>query len=318
MKLLKLISLFALLLMASPVLSQGEYGAGHTCWQCPVCGTVFQLTPNELALAAANPYRLCPACGSAYLGYFVQVPCQALQVYGQQEENRKEVDQPGPDNVADVGLAGKEDSAASFQGAPLLVLPRFNQSAESKQVNNNTEGNLTGVHGAVTGKILMVLPFQDFQEDEMKVPREHFREQGYEVVLASKGGSSATDMSGEKVNVDLDMKEVDVKDYSAVVFVGGDGIELLKLYDDPDYLSLAKASADGRVVSAICLGSNILANAGLLQGKQATGADTEYLCGKGAVISYEPVVQDGNTITASGPDAALHFAETIVQALRNR
>ena len=313
MKLLRIISLFAVLLMASSVLCQEEYGAGYTCWQCPVCGTVFQLTPYELAVAGANPYILCPACGSAYLFYFVRVPCLG---YSQQEEYGTQIDQPGCESTRDLG-PHDGGSASSFQGSPLLVLPRFNQSLGNKTESNNTDGSITGSQKAANGKILMVLSFQDFQEDELKVPKEYFRGEGYQVVLASKGGISATAMSGEKVSVDLDLKDVDVKDYSAVVFVGGDGIELLKLYDDPDYLALARASAEGNVVAAICLGPNILANAGLLQGKKATGADPEYLRSKGAVISYEPVVQDGKIITAGGPGAALQFADSILQALRN-
>jgi protease I len=310
MKLPKSISLLALLLMASPVLSQGEYGAGYTCWQCPVCGTVFQLSPYDLAVAAANPYSVCPVCGSAYLGSFIPVACPS---YGlQQEVGEEMIDHPGCESASALVPYG----AANLQGAPLLSLSSLNQSAEGRTVSKNAEGNLTGAQGAAEGKILMVLPFQEFQEDELKAPRDYFRGQGYEVILATKGGGSATAMSGEKVNVDLDLKDVDVKNYCAVVFVGGDGIEFLKLYDDPDYLALARASAEARVVGSICLGSNIVANAGLLAGKKATGADPEYLCGKGAVISNGPVVRDGQIITASGPDAALEFAESIIQALR--
>jgi protease I len=58
-----------------------------------------------------------------------------------------------------------------------------------------------------------------------------------------------------------------------------------------------------------------LADANLLQGKRATAAETDYIKSKGAVVVEEPVVQDGNIITANGPDASQEFAEAIVFAL---
>jgi rubredoxin len=55
-------------------------------------------------------------------------------------------------------------------------------------------------------------------------------------------------------------------------------------------------------------------DAGLLQGK-ATVAETDYIKSKGAVVSDQPVVQDGNIITASGPSASQEFAEAVIAAL---
>jgi len=59
----------------------------------------------------------------------------------------------------------------------------------------------------------------------------------------------------------------------------------------------------------------ILADAGLLQGKRATASETDHIRAKGAIVSDETVVRDGNIITGNGPSASSEFAQAIVAAL---
>jgi protease I len=168
----------------------------------------------------------------------------------------------------------------------------------------------------VKGKILMVLSPQQYQEEELNVPRDYFQSQGYSVVLVSKGVKMAMGMNGENVSVDLDLKEATPSEYAAVVFVGGEGIYYQKLNEDPDYQALAKAAAaQKKLIGAICLGPWILADAGLLNGKRATASETNHIKAKGAIVSDEAVVRDGNIITGNGPSASLEFAKAIVAAL---
>ncbi len=70
-----------------------------------------------------------------------------------------------------------------------------------------------------------------------------------------------------------------------------------------------------QVRKSIGLGPWILADAGLLKGKKATASETDHIKSKGAIVSDESVVRDGNIITGDGPSASKEFAEAVVAAL---
>lgn len=303
------LALLLLLAGAFPAFAQFNSGtvAGTTCWQCPVCGYTVSLTSYQLAVI--NPYTPCPACYSAYAFNFVQVPCQAAAGYNTPGYSISGYSQPGYEDedgydVKSQGSEGANNSTAtSSSRIPVSTTSDVGSGSGSSMTPNR-------------GKILMVLPPQQYQEEELNVPSDYFQSQGFSVALASKGVKIATGMNGENVSVDLDINTVNLSDYAAVVFVGGEGIYYHKLNEDPDYQALAKAAAaQKKLIGAICLGPWILADAGLLNGKRATASETDHIKAKGAIVSAEAVVRDGNIITGSGPSASLEFAQAIVAAL---
>ena len=78
------------------------------------------------------------------------------------------------------------------------------------------------------------------------------------------------------------------------------------------------AVANGKLLCAICAAPQILGHKGLLEGKQAIaypGFEKEL---KGAVISEEYVVRDGNFITAKGAGVATEFGLEIVAAIKDK
>jgi protease I len=208
-------------------------------------------------------------------------------------------------------------SAYAFNFVQVPCQPGYEKGDGTANNSATTSSSLVPVVPVPsTGKILMVLPPQQYQEEELNVPRDYFQSKGYSVVLASKGVKTAIGMNGESVSVDLDLKDVTLSEYAAVVFVGGEGVYYQKLNEDPDYQALAKAAAaQKKLIGAICLGPWILADAGLLNGKRATASETDHIKAKGAIVSDEAVVRDGNIITGNGPTASLEFAKAIVVAL---
>jgi protease I len=116
------------------------------------------------------------------------------------------------------------------------------------------------------------------------------------------------------VKPDILIHDVQVKDYDAVVFIGGFGCT--EYFDNPIAHKIARQALEqGKILAAIELAPTILANAGLLNGKKATASRSYILKQRGAIYTGEHVERDGNIITGSGPNAATEFGEAIVSAL---
>jgi len=168
------------------------------------------------------------------------------------------------------------------------------------------------------GKILMVIAPNNFRDEEYQKPKAVLENAGYQIVTASKGAQVAKGMLGAVVNVDLDLAQVKIGDYVAVVFIGGSGASVY--FDDQIVLNLAKeAVSQGKVVGAICIAPSILANAGILKGKNATSfsSGAENLKAKGVNYTGQSVTADGKIVTANGPEAAEAFGQKILEILRN-
>jgi protease I len=169
-------------------------------------------------------------------------------------------------------------------------------------------------------KILMIVAPENFRDEEFLEPKKVFEDNDATVVVASKGVQEAKGMFGAIAKIDLDISEVNVDEYDAIVFVGGSGSSIY--YTDQTALNIAREAFNkGKVIGAICIAPGILANAGILDGKRATiwdSGDGQYkniLEKGGAQYTGKNVEQDGNIITANGPHAAREFGEKIVEAL---
>jgi protease I len=174
--------------------------------------------------------------------------------------------------------------------------------------------------------IAMIIPFQNFRDEELLVPKEHFESKGHVVVVASTRTGDAHGVRGAVVAVDKTLSELAaaLAEYGAVVFVGGPGTPSIRR--EEAVLKIAReAAAANKVVAAICWATTTLAKAGVLKGKQATvwfGPDSEYgmntdkvLEKFGAAYVAQPVVVDGRFVTADGPAHAKKFAEEIEKLL---
>jgi protease I len=179
--------------------------------------------------------------------------------------------------------------------------------------------NKKNVSSNAKGEILMIIAPKDFRDEELKQPKEAFENAGYKVTIASKGVRQASGMLGGVVSVDVDIKEVDINKYLAVVFVGGSGASVY--FGDPDVLRIAKeAVSSDKVVGAICIAPSILANAGVLEGKRVTSfpSEEENIKSYGGIYTGEKVSADGNIITAKGPEAASEFGSKMVELLNQK
>jgi protease I len=170
--------------------------------------------------------------------------------------------------------------------------------------------------GAAAKKAVFIIAAKDFQDDEFAKPKAVLEDNGVQVTVASTTLAEITGMNGAKARADILLKDVVVKDYDAVVFIGGSGAQ--QYVDDPLAQRIAQESvAEGKITAGICLAPVILTNAGLLKGKTATCYPTngDLLTAAGVNYTAKPVEKDGNIITADGPKSARQFGEEICKAL---
>lgn len=180
--------------------------------------------------------------------------------------------------------------------------------------NNNSQPNNDM---SKNKKILMVIPPIDFRDAEYLEPRKIFTENGAEVKVASIQSGVSIGVAGTEIKIDLTLSEVVVEDFDAIVFIGGPG--MLKIKNDESLHVIAKKFYKaGKITSAICAASAILAKSGILNGKNATGwpGVKDDLEAGGAKYTGQNVTIDNKIITADGPDSAKEFGEKIIELLQ--
>lgn len=164
-------------------------------------------------------------------------------------------------------------------------------------------------------KVLVVLADSDVSETECNAVLQVLGG-GHDLVIANASGEDAVGDRGGVYPVDIAIADADTGDYEAVVLVGGMG--MTEYFEDPTVLGIVQEmDAAGKTVAAICIAPVILANAGILEGVEATVSPgrRDALAAAGAVVVDEPVVVDGNIITGWGPDASDEFAQAVDNAL---
>jgi 4-methyl-5(b-hydroxyethyl)-thiazole monophosphate biosynthesis len=126
------------------------------------------------------------------------------------------------------------------------------------------------------------------------------------VVKASRGVQLVPDMT-----LDVALQQ----EYDMVVLPGGmPGASHLK--DDARIIHLLKTmAAAGKYTAAICAAPMVLAEAGLLAGKQATSYPGFLDALPDVNQSAAAVVQDGRVLTSRGPGTAMDFALALVEVL---
>ncbi len=168
-------------------------------------------------------------------------------------------------------------------------------------------------------KILMVIAFRQFRDEEYLEPLDIFKAAGCDVATASSLKGICLGKLGASVKAAVAIDEVDAGDYDAVLFIGGSGAE--EYFENrAAHKIAADAVAQGKLLGAICCAPVILANAGLLTGKKATvfAGDKDSIVSKGVLYTGADVEIDGMIVTASGPSAATKFAETVLKMLRGK
>jgi len=164
--------------------------------------------------------------------------------------------------------------------------------------------------------VLMVVAHNNFRDEEYTTTREKLEAAGVKITVASTVSKNAQGTQGLKIDPDLMIDDVDPEQYDAVVFVGGSGSS--QYWHDVKAHEIAlNLNKREKLVVAGSYATPILAVAGLLSGKNATGhvAVYEKLQVGGAKYTGKKVEKDGNIITSSGANAVKQLAELLAQSL---
>jgi len=168
-------------------------------------------------------------------------------------------------------------------------------------------------------KVVFIVAHEGFQVVEYSVPKTLLEQSGIIVKTASNKAMPATAHDGSTVEIDLTISDINTDHFDAFVFIGGPGA--MDYLDNQTSYDLINKIAEGKkLLGAICIAPRILAKAGALKGRRATGWNGDNEIGtlfKEHSVYYknEDVVVDNMIITAVGPNAAREFAEQLISLL---
>lgn len=164
-------------------------------------------------------------------------------------------------------------------------------------------------------KVLLCLA-DGFEEIEAIVPIDLMRRAGMHVVLAGVGASTVTGSRGVSIISDGELADFTLETFDAVMLPGGmPGASNLAASWEVNERVIAMFN-EGKLVAAICAApAVVLGTAGILEGRRATCYPGAESYAPGVRFVKEPVVIDGNLITAQGPGVASQFAFAVIEAL---
>ncbi|MET0067193.1 MAG: DJ-1 family glyoxalase III [Candidatus Thiodiazotropha sp.] len=140
---------------------------------------------------------------------------------------------------------------------------------------------------------------------------------GIKVITAGLDEQPVKASRGITLVPDTTLDQVMDEDFDMIVLPGGlPGADHLQA--DPRIHSLLKRlNQQGKYTAAICAAPRVLAAAGLLDGRQATGYPglLEQLDLPEVELLDVPVIRDGRVITSQGPGTAMDFALELIEQL---
>lgn len=170
----------------------------------------------------------------------------------------------------------------------------------------------------LSGKKVMVLAEEMYNEFELWYPYYRLKEAGAEVTLVGSGSARTYQSKiGLPVTVDTDADSVSAADYDGLVIPGGYAPDRMRRY--PAMVGLVRDFySAGKVVAAICHAGWMLASADIIRGKTLTCffAIKDDLINAGADWVDEEVVVDGNLITSRKPEDLPAFMKAVIRGLK--
>ena len=156
-----------------------------------------------------------------------------------------------------------------------------------------------------------------FEEIEALAPLDILRRAEIEIKTVGVGNKTITGAHGIPIVCDTTCEQITAENLTAIILPGGMP-GTVNLEKDSTVQKFIDYSAENNLlIAAICAAPSILGHRNLLNGKKATcfpGFEKDLL---GAEVLNQPVVKDGNIITAIGAGAAFDFGFEILATLKS-
>jgi 4-methyl-5(b-hydroxyethyl)-thiazole monophosphate biosynthesis len=143
------------------------------------------------------------------------------------------------------------------------------------------------------------------------------------LVSASIGNTVKTSFGGFTVTPEAQIKDINLDSFDGLAIPGG--MQWAGFFDDAfsdEFRNIIEHFVSkNKPISAVCVASISLANAGALLNKEATvyhskgGKHKATLEQMGATFIDKPIVKDGNITTSSGPGTAVEVALSLLSDL---
>lgn len=169
----------------------------------------------------------------------------------------------------------------------------------------------------LTGKRIVILVAEQFQDMEVLYPYYRFKEEGAEVVVAGTGSADVYHGKfGYPIKTTTTADKLKVSDVDAVIIPGGWAPDFLRRFDFVNKF-VREAFEKGKVIASICHGGSVLVSAHILKGRTATSfmAIKDDMVYAGCKFVDKEVVVDGNLITSRNPDDLPVFCKAIIEKL---
>lgn len=173
----------------------------------------------------------------------------------------------------------------------------------------------------ITSAKILIIAADGFEQSELEVPRDKLSQRGAQVHVASPKGETIKGWQGSDwggaVSVDLAIEDADAGDYDAIVLPGG-VINPDQLRVNDKAISLIRSFYNsGKLIAAICHAPWLLAEAGLLNGRDATSYHTIKTDVKNAGANWQDkaAVADAGIVTSRSPDDLDAFVDKIVEEI---
>ncbi len=170
-------------------------------------------------------------------------------------------------------------------------------------------------------KVVFIVAFEGYNSIEYETPKKMLEKEGIKVVTASTKLGHALSSDGKTIKIDQIVSQLQPEHYDGLVVIGGSGTH--GLYNDAVYEAIQNFNMAGKVIGGICHGTRVLAKAGALVSRNATGwnedAQLEELYREhGVIYQDDPVLIDAmerRIVTAKGPREAEAFGQALLEVL---